>query len=964
MNPRHFSSLSMRFFVVALTLALTAILSQSGHAQVPAMKPGVTAWVYETGEPMDRLGILVAGQTPNYSDDHLEIDFSGSWETSYGTLSQYYIGLIWGQINASVAGTYQFRVTSDDGARFFISDQLVVSNDTVGQEGERSATASIALGAGKHPFKLRFYQNSGSSRLRLEWQPPGATSFSVVPSSALEAEDGLTHVTSPGLKRYYYENGGGQAGGPGDGRPIEGVHPSYTLGNFRPFTFRPQVGGMDFLPDGRLVICTWDPIGAVYILGNINGPRESVTVTRFAEGLGEPLGVKVVDGEIYVAQKGEVTHLRDTDGDGIADEYESVASGWPASHNYHEFTFGLLYKEGHFYITTSVPLKTGDSMYMPTTLPAGEESYPVPNGPGSLIRIDPSNGSWEIIARGLRTPNGLGLGIDGEIFCGENQGGWVPSSKLNILKAGGFYGHQPKTDGNVATNAPALWLPHGEISNSPAEPTVIPSGPYAGQMLFAELTHGGLNRVFLEKINGQYQGAVFQFSQGLESGLNRLAWAPDGTLYVGGLGSGGNWNWEGTLFGLQKLSFNGTSTFEMKSIRSRSNGFIVELTNQVPYAILANPANYQIQQWYYAASASYGGSKQGVTTLTPSQVSVSQDRRKVFLEIPGLQSNRVVYFRLRNFQSDSEAPIAPWSTEAWYTLNEIGPVAGPDFVPVPPIPLTTVTFGQEAEDAARSANVTVESNHTGFSGTGFANLPASGAANLTFTITTDAAGVHDIGFRYALGAADRSVSLSINGGSTETLSFPNSGAWNTWQTRTISRTLLAGANSIRISSSNDGPNLDLLTVARSGAMTDARTLFDRWAQNNGLTDVEPDSDADTDGFTNLIEYGTGGDPRITSRSAPGGSLVPQVNRIGSSAGDYIQVTYRRRIDYTIRGLTYVVETASDLAQGVWTPLVGTQVGEAAPTGDGVTEFVTVRSSNRIDPGQTSLFVRVKQQLAN
>ncbi len=790
-------------------------LAMAALAQTPALKPGVTAWLYEIGEEMRELPILVDGQTPSVSADFETVDFTGSWESTYGPpLAEYYFGHAWGRLTIETGGTYEFRLTSDDGAKWFLGEEaaLVIDND---QPGLTSTTATLNLLPGTLRYYIDFYQNAGSSRLQLEWKPPGATSFETVPAGVLQTEDGQTHVTSPGLKTHYYQDGeGGSAGGPGDGRPLVGVHPSFDLVNFRPASFRPAVGGLDFLPDGRLAVSTWDATGAVYLLDNLDDPA-AVTVHRFAEGLGEPLGLKVIDGVIHVTQKQELTKLVDLDGDDVADEYEAVAHGWPASFNYHEFTFNLVRKDGFLWVTTSVPLRSGSTAYLPGT----ESAFPVPDGPGSLLKIDPVARTWEAVATGLRTPNGMGLGSDGEIFQSDNQGDWLPSSRINHLKPGNYYGHRENPDDARPYTRPALWLPHGEISNSPAEPTLIPSGIYAGQMLFAELTHGGVNRVFMEKVRGEYQGAVFQFTQGLESGMNRLVWGPDGSLYVGGLGAGGNWNWKNTTSGLQRLRPNRKTTFEMKSVRSRADGFIVEFTQSVPYWVASNPLNYALQQYRYIPTISYGGPKSDVETLLATRVDVSEDRRKVFVKIPGLKEDRVVALRLKDFMND--ASIAPWATEAWYTLNLLPVEAGPDFVPtVPPsepdspvAPAGSVIH--EAETAVRVGPASI-TEHPGYTGTGYADYGSSVGETISWTILSEQTGPHWISFRYANGATSaRPLSLTVNGALVDpAIPFGPSGTWTTWiHTEGISVNLMEGMNTIRLASTiASGPNVDHLYV--------------------------------------------------------------------------------------------------------------------------------------------------------
>ncbi|RYD56563.1 MAG: hypothetical protein EOP83_21320, partial [Verrucomicrobiaceae bacterium] len=88
---------------------------------IPALKPGVTVWVYDTGEEMRELPVLVDGQTPNVSADFDTIDFSTPWESTYGTpLAEHYVGHAWGRMVISTGGTYEFRLTSDDGAKWFL----------------------------------------------------------------------------------------------------------------------------------------------------------------------------------------------------------------------------------------------------------------------------------------------------------------------------------------------------------------------------------------------------------------------------------------------------------------------------------------------------------------------------------------------------------------------------------------------------------------------------------------------------------------------------------------------------------------------------------------------------------------------------------------------------------------------------------------------------------------------------
>ena len=191
-------------------------------------------------------------------------------------------------------------------------------------------------------------------------------------------------------------------------------------------------------------------------------------------------------------------------------------------------------------------------------------------------------------------------------------------------------------------------------------------------MIYGEVTHGGIKRVFAEKVNGAYQGAVFRFSQGLEAGVNRLAWGPDGALYVGGVGSTGNWGHTGKLgYGLQKLTFNHTAAFEMLAVRAKSNGLEITFTEPLKEGLGQHAADYNVRQWWFKPTADYGGPKLDEEKLSVKSITVSADRKRVFLELPGMQARHVVYIRLNRKTLISATGKSLWSTEAWYTMNNI-----------------------------------------------------------------------------------------------------------------------------------------------------------------------------------------------------------------------------------------------------------------------------------------------------
>ncbi|MEH0824354.1 MULTISPECIES: family 16 glycoside hydrolase [unclassified Micromonospora] len=644
---------------LTLTLAATGLWATPAGA-APEQEPGVTLRVFDVQVPLNEICTLKPGQTPNV--DKLMPTINWTSTTDFG-FDQYFVSQVLGNVNISQAGSYTFRLTSDDGSKLTIDDTVVVNHD--GLHGPTAKEGSVTLTAGLHPLRIDHFERDGGQQITLEWKTPGSSSFVVVPNSALSTDAGVVRVTAPGKKECE-----GVTDSPGDGLPLNAVHPGYTLTNLRPSGFQPQVTGMDWLPDDRLVITTWggsdQTNGEVYILDNTGGSTGpgSVTTKKIAGGLKEPMGLKVVDGVVYVSEKQRLTKLVDTNGDEVADRLDTVAT-WPFGGNFHEFAFGLLYDEGFFYLNLSVSINYGGA----TTDP-----QPAANR-GTTIKVNKDTGAVSYVAGGLRTPHGIGWGPEGGIFVTDNQGGWLPSSKLVHVKQGRFFNHYMNPAGPFDANpvtAPVLWMPQNEIANSPSTPLYLKSGRYAGQFVIGDVTYGGLQRAYVEKVNGEYQGALFRLTQGLEAGVTEVNLGPDGAIYVGGLGSGGNWGQEGKLtYGLQKLTPNSTNTFEMLAMRATAGGFEVEYTQPVSADTAANLAShYKAKQWRYVPTAGYGGPKVDEETLSVTSATLSADRKKVTLAVDGLKTGRVVYLRSpRPFTSDSGQSL--WSTEAWYTLNAI-----------------------------------------------------------------------------------------------------------------------------------------------------------------------------------------------------------------------------------------------------------------------------------------------------
>ncbi len=787
--------------------ALPAGAQPRAADELPPQEPGVTLRVFDVQVPLDKLCTLKPGQTPNVDRLRPVIDFSSAEDFGF---ESNFVSEITANVNVPQDGSYTFRLTSDDGSRLLIDDKVVIDHD--GLHGAEPKDGAVELTAGYHALRIEHFERGGGQQVTLDWRPPGASDFALVPTSVLSTEADVVRVTAPGRKECE-----GAFDTPGDGLPLTEVHPDYDLTNLRPPGFEPQVTAMDWLPDRRLAVTTWGgsqtTAGEVYLLDNVTGATgpDKVTVKKIASGLKEPMGVKYVDGKLYVSQKHELTELTDTDGDDVIDRTRTVAT-WPYGGNFHEFAFGLLYKDGYFYLNLSVAINYGGA----TTDPQPAQNR------GTTIKVHRKTGKVSYIAGGLRTPNGIGFGPGGDLFVTDNQGGWLPASKLVHIKQDRFFNHYTNPDGPFDTNPvtqPVLWLPQNEIANSPSTPLYVTKGRYAGQMLFGDVTYGGLQRAYLEKVKGLYQGAVFRHTQGLEAGVNRISRGPDGAIYAGGLGAGGNWGQEGKLtYGLQKLTPNGGNAFDILAMRAVDGGFELQYTQPLSQETAQNlAARYRVKQWRYVPTPAYGGPKVDEEPLTVRSAKLSKDRKKVRLAIAGLKPGRVVHVRSpRPFGSDSGESL--WSTEAWYTLNNL-PGAQPGSATL-----------YEAEEAARSGGAGTNTDHSGYSGASFVDGYGAEGATTTFTVKVPKAGTYDVGLRYSNGPnpfqGTKTISVDVNGTKVKQTRLLSTGDWETWSTQTEKLTLRAGTNTIayRHDAGDDGHvNLDLITVHRSGKRV---TLFD------------------------------------------------------------------------------------------------------------------------------------------
>lgn len=443
-----------------------------------------------------------------------------------------------------------------------------------------------------------------------------------------------------------------------------------------------EVGGLALTDDDKLGVSTRR--GELWV---IDKPySKSPAYTRFAHGLHEPLGLNFKDNSFYLSQRGELSRLEDKNGDGKADVYQTIYS-WPLSGNYHDYSYGPKFKKnGNMLVTLNLSwIGHGASLS---------------KWRGWLLEITPE-GEMTPIATGLRSPSGFELNADEDVFYTENQGDWVGSGRMTHLEKGDFAGNpeglvwsgEPNSPLKLKMEdiekesglslyeyskkipemkAPAIWFPHTiqGISTSDLiyDTTGGKFGPFEGQLFVGDQGHSKVMRVFMEKVNGVYQGASFNFVEGFSSGILRMIWGSDNSMFVGMTSRG--WSSTGKKeYGLQRLVWNGKVPFEIKTMKAMDDGFELEFTKPVNKIIAAKPESYQITSFNYKYHFNYGSPIVNQQKGLVKNVEISEDGLTARLKVDGMRLGFIHQLKANTLKSKGGEHLL--HDTGYYTLNEV-----------------------------------------------------------------------------------------------------------------------------------------------------------------------------------------------------------------------------------------------------------------------------------------------------
>jgi hypothetical protein len=407
--------------------------------------------------------------------------------------------------------------------------------------------------------------------------------------------------------------------------------------------------------------------------------------------------VKVVGGKVYVTGRDQITRLHDLNDDGEADYYENFNNDTVVTPNYHEFCLDLQTdKAGNFYYAKGSP-------WTPDVKSPHQ---------GTMLKVSRDGSKLEVFATGLRAPNGMGMGPDDELTVSDNQGHWMPASKLNLVKKGGFYGMTPAAHREVTlvrngTNLvvdpsdskvraalkippfdgkapiptgydqPICWLPMNMDNSSGGQVWATGSkwGPLKNHMLFMSYGRGTLFHVMTEEVEGVTQAGMVKFPLKFQTGLMRGRVHPkDGQVYVSGLRG---WQTDGTKNGgLYRVRYTGKPVHTPIELHALKDGLRIEFSGELDPASATDPANYAIEQWNYTYSGNYGSPELSVVNpqvkkhdkVEVKSARLAKDKKTVLLEIPGVGPVNQMKIRM-NLQAADGTPI---SQEIYNTIHKLG----------------------------------------------------------------------------------------------------------------------------------------------------------------------------------------------------------------------------------------------------------------------------------------------------
>lgn len=416
-----------------------------------------------------------------------------------------------------------------------------------------------------------------------------------------------------------------------------------------PWLAQVRLTGVDFFSDGdRAAVCAWD--GDVWLVSGLSGP-DSLHWQRIATGLFQPLGIKVVDGQIYVTCRDQLVVLRDRNGDGETDFYECFNNDHQVTEHFHEFAMGLqVDAAGNFYYAKSAR----------HALPAVVPHH------GTLLRVSPDGERTDILAVGFRAANGVCMNPDGSFVVTDQEGHWNPKNRINWVTAdslgsprfyGNMFGYHTVTDASDhAMEPPLCWITNA-LDRSPAELLWVTSEkwkPLQGSLLNLSYGYGKVYIVPHERVGGQWQGGMCELPiPAFPTGIMRGRFHPvDGQLYVCGMFAwAGSVTQPGGLYRIRRTDQPVTVPIEL---HARSGELELRFSSPLDQTHSVDPSAFSIKAWSLQRTANYGSDHFDEHPLQVRAARLVRDQQTVVLEVPDLHPTwcMEIQYKLRSARGE------------------------------------------------------------------------------------------------------------------------------------------------------------------------------------------------------------------------------------------------------------------------------------------------------------------------
>jgi len=431
-----------------------------------------------------------------------------------------------------------------------------------------------------------------------------------------------------------------------------------------PWHSRLRFGAFDFFPDGkRAALSTWN--GDVWIVSGLDRKDGKLFWKRFATGLFDPLGLKIVDGLILTNGRDRITRLHDLNGDGEADFYESFNDAVVATEAFHEFSFDLQEgPDGSLYFSKAGPVRAGGRGF--------EKILP---HHGTILRVPSDGKGLEVMATGLRAPNGISIRPDGKVLTsGDNEGSWMPQCRLNWIWVGKpfFAGVVPTAHRGTAPKTyddPLCWIPW-DIDNSSGGQCWVTSkrwGPFEGDLLHLSYGTCSLFKVLVDQGEGshagQVQGGVVRFPLHFASSAMRARFHPGtGQLYL--VGFKGWQTSAARLSAFHRIRYTGKPVYLPRKIRIFRDGIRLSFTDPLDPETAQDPESWSVQRWNYKWSSDYGSREYSLkdpkkvgSTKSRADKFAARDERKI-LAAKLSKDGRRVFLKLSDMRRVMQMKIA------------------------------------------------------------------------------------------------------------------------------------------------------------------------------------------------------------------------------------------------------------------------------------------------------------------